>query len=140
MSYSQSYASRYHSITDEGYSAVARLTEQLIAEKRYLGDNEFPGTNVWEHIFGGPDPTNSEHPVLNDAFAAARQTPEYRNWLAQEMNDSMFDNSFGDVLERDATSFMCSAFGNYMAERVLRALGEQAAMDINAGTYTPGTE
>jgi hypothetical protein len=129
MSYSTSYASRYHALTDEGHRAIDTYRDALIADGAHLGENDHPGTNVWEAIFGGPDP--QKDPVSKAAFNAARQTPRYAEWLADEMNGSMFDDSFGDVMERSATSFMCSAFGNFMAERVLVELGERAALALN---------
>lgn len=135
MSYAQTFSARTHALEQAGHDAINRYRDQLIEQRAYLGDNEYPGTNVWETIFGGHDP--QKDPVSAAAFNAARQTPEYGRELAAEMNGSMFDNGWGDVLERSATSFMCSAFGNFMANRVLAELGERAAMGTMPALPTP---
>ena len=116
----------------EHQNIVQRYALKLIEDLRYISEGLDPGgAAIWHELFGNAD---HRDPEWTAAFNAARFTPEYAFYLSREMNDSMFDDGFGDVLERSCDSIMCSAFANMMADRVLRLLGERMAEGIGQGT------
>lgn len=131
---------RYHQSTNaryDGDATIARYAEHLINIKAYLStDFDNGGSSVYYALW---DNEGHRDPMWANAFNHARRTPEFAAYLAREMNDSMFDESFGDVEERTGDSAMASAFANLMADAVLRRLGELAAQDIGRGTVPAPT-
>ena len=106
--------------------------DRLIEDRRYISEGMDPGgASIWHELFGGPGHSD---PHWKAAFNAVRHGAIYAGYLSREMNDSMFDDSFGDMTERTGESAMCSAFANMCADAVLAKLGEQAAQDIARGT------
>lgn len=111
--------------TYENYAIVQAYAHKLIQDKAYDEEGFDPGGAAIYHVlFGGH---LHKDPEWTAAFNAARHTPEYAAYLASEHNGSMFDDSFGDARERTMDSALSSAFANFMADHVLRLLGEQYA-------------
>ena len=82
--------------------------DRLIEDRRYISEGMDPGgASIWHELFGGPGHSD---PHWKAAFNAVRHGAIYAGYLSREMNDSMFDDSFGDMTERTGESAMCSAF------------------------------
>lgn len=116
---------RYHDATTSAYDGeeiVRQYAAYIVADGALEQDDFDPGaSSVYHYLFGRNIHQPSE-PLMRDAFNYVRRTPMYAVYLTREMNDSMFDENFGDVLERSAESFMSSSFANYMTDYVIRQL------------------
>lgn len=132
--------------TQSRQSAAVYAAEQIItAYARYLieqrahlnPDFDPGGASLWDAIFAL---SVHEDERAAEAFNAARHLPHYAAYLSDELNGTIFDTGFGDAAERTGDSHMTSAFANFMCDRVLQLIGEQACADIADGRYIPSAD
>jgi hypothetical protein len=86
-------------------------------------DGMEPGAeSIFYYIFGLDLHADGD---AREAFNDIRESADFAPYVLSEMNGSMFSDSFGDLNERVGASLMQAAFANYVADAMLRVIGDR---------------